>query len=102
MPEKAGDPDILPYFCWVFSFLPLVGVHLKILSLRENLGELDTALVFSIANNPISPCLPNWEVLTALLKLIVVLKKKFIQHLAQQYLNSFKWLEINELICYAI
>lgn len=87
MPEKVGDPDILPYFCWVFFFLRLVGVHLKILSLRENLGGMDTALVFSITNNPISPYLPNWEVLTALLKLIVVLKKKFIQHLAQQYLK---------------
>lgn len=70
---------------------------MKILSLGENLGGMDTALVFSIASNPISPCIPNWEVLTALLKLIVVLRKKFIQHLAQQHLNGFKRLEINSL-----
>lgn len=80
-----------------FGFFPFLGLHLKILSLGENLGGMDTAPVFSIANNPISPCLLNWEVLTGPLKLTVVLKNKFIQRLAQQHLNSFKWLEINSL-----
>lgn len=60
---------------------------------------MDAALVFSVANNLISLCLPDWEVLTALLKLIVELKKKCIQRLAQQHLNGFKWLKIN-LLCH--
>lgn len=58
---------------------------------------MNTALVFSTASNPISSCPPNWEVLTALLKLIVALKNKFIQLLAQHHLSNSKWLGINSL-----
>lgn len=61
------------------------------------LGGMDTALVFSSVDNPISSCPPNWEVLTALLKLIIVLKNKFIQLLAQHHLNNSKWLGVNSL-----
>ena len=61
------------------------------------LEGMDTALVFSTANNPISPCPPNWEVLTALLKLIIVLKNKFVQLLARHHLSNSNWLEINSL-----
>jgi len=60
---------------------------------------MDTALVFTTADNRISPCPPNWEVLTDLLNLIILLKNNFIQLLAQHHLSNSKWLGINSLCC---
>lgn len=54
-------------------------------------------------NSPISLCTSNCEVLTILLKMIIVFKKNtFIQLLAQHHFSNSRWLGINSLyrLCY--